>query len=343
MTRATIPAVFSFMALLGAVEYAVAQTPINVGIANSATDVGVFIADKRGYFKREGLDVTLSPFNAGAQMIAPFASGDLDVGAAGPAAALYNASARGIDIRIVADKGSTPPGRPISYLLVRKDHVDSGRYKTLADLKGMKIANSAQGASANTVLTKLLKKAGLSFDDVERVYLGFPQQALALQNGAVDAAVPVEPAASAAVKSGAVVRVAGDDTIYPNHQIATIFYSGQFIAKKPDAARTFMRAYLQGVRDYNDGIVDGKLVGEKGEAIIDILTQYSTIKEAAIYRSISAANIDPDGKVNVDSLTEDLSIFASEGLIEGKVDMAKVVDMSFVDAAVKAMGSYARK
>ncbi len=335
-------AVAAFAAGLAFAGPARAQTPLNVGIANSATDVGVFVADKRGYFKREGLDVTLSAFNAGAQMIAPFASGDLDIGAAGPAAALYNAAARGIDIRIVADKGSTPPGRPISFLLVRKDHVDSGRYKTFADLKGMKIANSAQGASANTVLTKLLKKAGLSVDDVERVYLGFPQQALALQNGAVDAAIPVEPAASAAVNSGAAIRVAGDDTIYPGHQIATIFYSGQFIKNKPDAARKFMRAYLQGVRDYNDGIVEGKLSGPKGEAIIEILTQYSVIKDAAIYRAISAANIDPDGKVNIDSLSEDLAIFASEGLIEGKVDMTRVVDMSFADAAVKEMGAYRR-
>ena len=317
-----------------------AQTAVTVGIANSATDVGVFVADKRGYFRSEGLDVTLTPFDAGARMIAPFASGELDVGAAGPSAALYNAVARGIDIRVVADKGSTPAGRPISYLLVRKDHVDSGRYKTLADLKGMKIANSAPGASANTVLAKLLQKAGLSVADVERVYLGFPQQALALQNKAVDAALPVEPAASAAVRDGSAARIAGDDTIYPDHQIATIFYSGQFIAKKPEAARKFMRAYLRGVRDYNDGIVDGHLRGDKGEAIIAILAEYSTIKDPAIHRAISAANIDLDGKVNVASLAEDLSIFASEGLIEGKVDLARAVDMTFVNAAVKELGPY---
>src|SRR5438046_3003402 len=75
-----------------------APIKINVGIANSATDVGLFVADKKGYFKREGLEVNFIAFDSGARMIAPFASGDLDVGGGGPSAGLYNAVARGIDI-----------------------------------------------------------------------------------------------------------------------------------------------------------------------------------------------------------------------------------------------------
>ena len=313
---------------------------INVGIANSATDVGLFVADKKGYFKREGLDVNFIAFDSGARMIAPFASGDLDVGGGGPSAGLYNAVARGIDIRIVADKGSTPPGRPINFLLVRKDLVESGRYKTLADLKGMKIAGAAPGGSATTTLDKLLEKANLRIADVERVYLGFPQQAVALLNKAVDAALPTEPSASEAVKNGSAVRIIGDDEIYPGHQLTTIFYTGQFITKKPDAAQRFMRAYISAVREYNDALVNGKLVGPKGEEMIAILTEYSAIKDPQIYRAIASANIDPDGKVDIPSLKADIAIFAKEGLIEGKVDMDKVIDTSFAENVVKELGPY---
>ena len=318
------------------------QAPIriNVGIANSGTDVGLFVADKKGYFKREGLDVNFIAFDSGARMIAPFASGDLDVGGGGPSAGLYNAVARGIDIRIVADKGSTPPGRPINFLLVRKDHVESGRFKTLADLKGMKVAGAAPGGAATTTLDKLLEKANLRIADVERIYLGFPQQAVALLNKAVDAALPTEPSASEAVKNGSAVRIIGDDEIYPGHQLTTIFYTGQFITKKPEAAHRFMRAYISALRDYNDAIENGRLVGAKGEEMIAILTEYSAIKDPQIYRSIAAANIDPDGKVDVPSLKGDIAIFAKEGLIEGKVDMDKVIDSSFAQAVVKELGPY---
>ncbi len=317
--------------------------PLNVGVSFSASDAGLFVAEAKGHFKREGLDVNFIAFDSGARMIAPFASGDLDIGGAGPSAALYNAAARNIDIRIVADKGSTPKGRPITYLLVRRDHVESGRYKGFADLKGMKIANSAPGASANTVLAKLLRRAGLGVDDTERVYMGFPQQAVALQNKAVDAALPLEPSASAAVNSGAAARVAGDDEIYPGHQIATIFYTGAFIRDKPEAARKFMRAYIAGVRDYSDALVDGRLAGDKGEEIVAMLARYTQIKDPAVHRAVSPVHVDPDGKLGVESLREDLSIFAAEGLIEGKVNMDKVIDSSFAEAVVKELGPYKQK
>ncbi|WP_281032743.1 hypothetical protein [Phyllobacterium bourgognense] len=39
--------------------------------------------------------------------------------------------ARGIGIKVVADKGSTPPGYGYQPLLVRKDPVESGKYKSL--------------------------------------------------------------------------------------------------------------------------------------------------------------------------------------------------------------------
>ena len=336
-------AAMALMGLAAIVTSASAQSVrVNVGIANSATDAALFVADKKGHFKAEGLEVNFIAFDSGARMIAPFASGDLDVGAGGPSAGLYNAVARGIDIRIVADKSSTPPGRPINFLLVRRDHVESGRYKTLADLKGMKVAGAAPGGAATTTLDKLLEKAGLRIADVERVYLGFPQQAIALENKAVDAALPTEPAASEAVKRGSAVRIIGDDEIYPGHQLAAIFYAGQFITKKPEAAKRFMRAYIRGARDYADAIVDGKLSGPKGEEMIAILTASSQIKDPEIYRAITAANIDPDGKLGIESLKEDLAIFTKEGLIEGKVDINKVIDTSFAQAAVKELGPYKR-
>ena len=336
-------AALALMGLAATLAPAAADTVrVNVGIANSATDAALFVADRKGHFKAEGIDVNFIAFDSGARMIAPFASGDLDVGAGGPSAGLYNAVARGIDIRIVADKSSTPPGRPINFLLVRKDHVESGRYKTLADLKGMKVAGAAPGGAATTTLDKLLEMAGLRIADVERVYLGFPQQAIALENKAVDAALPTEPAASEAVKRGSAVRIIGDDEIYPNHQLAAIFYAGQFIKNKPEAAKRFMRAYIKGARDYADAIVNGKLTGPKGEEMIAILTAMSQIKDPEIYRSIAAANIDPDGKLGVESLKADLAIFAKEGLIEGKVDIDKVIDTSFAEAVVKELGPYKR-
>ena len=319
-----------------------AQQPVRIkaGISNSVTDVGFFIADRKGYFRREGLEVELIPFDSGARMIAPFASGDLDVGAGGPSTAFYNAVARGIDVRIVADKGSTPKGRPISYLAVRRDHVVSGRYKGLADLRGMTIATAAPGGVMGPVLDRALILGGLRAADVERVYMGFPQQAVALRNKAIDAAFPTEPFVTETEKLGFITRFQGDDELYPSHQIAAVIFSGQFITGKGDAARRFIRAYLAGVRDYSDAIEDGRLHGAKGEEIVSILTQYTLVKDPAVHRAVRAVYINPDGHLNIDSLRDDLESFSRDGAVEGRVELAKAVDLSFVEAALRQLGPW---
>ena len=338
MIGRAISASLGALMMLTASATAADLVDVSIGVTNSATDVGFFIAQERGYFRTEGINAKFVTFDSAAKMIAPFASGDLQVGAGGTSAGLYNAVARGIDVRMVADKNSTPPGRASQKLLIRKDLVDSGRYKTLADIKGMKIATSAPGSAATGTLKKILDKAGLKWGDVQEAYMSFSQQVIALQNKAVDLALPAEPQANDAIRGGA-VRLLGDDEIYPNHQISAVIYSGQF-AKKTDTATRFLRAYLRGVRDFNDAVVDGKFAGPKGDDVVRILTEYSLIKDPAVHRSFIQSAINPDGALDEASLKEDLEIFRAVGLIEGKVSVEQAMDLSFLKAAVASLGPY---
>ena len=138
-TRRAVLAGSAAMAAAGMPAPALAQSEtVSLGIVNSVTDVGFMVADKRGYFREEGLAVKFIEFDSAARMIAPMASGELNVASGGVSAGLYNAVARGLGIKIVAGKNQTPPGRSSQKLLMRRDFIDSGRYKTLADLKGMK-------------------------------------------------------------------------------------------------------------------------------------------------------------------------------------------------------------
>src|ERR1700716_549601 len=82
--------------------FAADPIPVRVAIVNASSDVGFFIADKKGYFRQEGLDVSFVPFDSGAKMVAPLGNGQLEVGGGSGSAGLYNAIARGIDIKIVA-------------------------------------------------------------------------------------------------------------------------------------------------------------------------------------------------------------------------------------------------
>src|SRR5437764_15310016 len=68
--------------------------PIRVGTTNSSSDAPLFIAEKKGYFKQEGLQVEFTSFDSAARMIAPLGAGQLEVGAGSPAAGFFNAAAR---------------------------------------------------------------------------------------------------------------------------------------------------------------------------------------------------------------------------------------------------------
>ncbi len=320
-----------------------AQTNVSVGITNVVADVGHFVAHKRGYFAAEGLDVNFVPFDAAARMIAPMASGELDVGGGGIAAGLFNAVARGVGLKIVADKSTSAPGLGTGALMVRRELVDNGRYKSVKDMKGWKLAIPASGTGTSTSLENLFNAAGFALRDMDVVYLSFPQMVTALENKAVDAAFLTEPGVTAAETRGVARRVASDDEMFPDHQIAVTLNSEKFLKTNRAAAVRFMRAFLRGTRDYTDAVKDGKLVGPGAEEIIAILTQYSLIKDAAVYRNIRVNYCDPDGKLNIESLEKDLAYFRSRNLIEGKVAVSDAIDISIAVEAVRGIGPYARK
>lgn len=348
--RTRTPALLLFGAMLATApglvpSPACAQTTtVRVGIVNAVSDAGFFIAEKRGYFRQEGLEVTFTSFNSAARMIAPLGGGHLDVGGGTVSAGLYNAVARGIKLRIVADKGSIAPGYAYSALLVRKDHVDSGRYKTYADLKGMKVAIGAQGTGTASALNEALKKGGHRFKDVEILDLGYPQHLVAYTNKAIDASITNEPTVTLAVRAGVAVRIAGNDQVYPYQQTAVVLYSEEFATKRPAEALKFMRAYLKGVRDYNDALRDGRISGPAADAIISLLMEYTDLKDPEVYRQLSPNACNPDGGVNVESLKKDLEFFRELQLIErGGIAVENVVDQSFAQKAVQELGPYRKR
>jgi NitT/TauT family transport system substrate-binding protein len=314
---------------------------VTVGITNSTTDVPILLAAKLGYFKEVGIDAKLLPFDAAAKMMAPAGSGQLDVAAGAPSAALYNALAAKVNVKIVADKGSSAPGYGFQPILVRKALITSGEYKSPKDLKGMRLAEGAQGTAAAVFVAKFLKLGGLQYNDVKHVYLGFPLMIAALDNGAIDAAALPEPNATIAERAGYAVRVMGNDQIYPNQQLTVLMYGGPFIANRHDVAQRFMLAYLKGVRFYNDALVNGHLRGRTADDVVAVLTEVTGNKDPSIFRAMTASANDPNGHVNIASLKEDFAFLRDQGLLtDPNVSVDDAVDTSFAEAAVKTMGLY---
>ncbi len=313
---------------------------VTVGLPAVVTDAPFFIALANGYFKDQGLTVQFEDFASAAQMIAPLGSGEIDVGAGAPSVGLYNAAARGLGIKIVADKGHIAPGYGWQAVMVRKALVDSGKVKSLADLKGLRVATTAIGATETSILDVALRSAGLTLNDVHQVYLAFPEQGAAIANGAIDASLTSEPTMTFMLRANSAVRLAGVDAFYPGHQTSVVLYSGKFIKDHPDTARKFMVAYLRAARFYNDALAHGKFAGPNADRVIAILTQNAKIKDPALYRALVPSACDPNGTLDMASLRKDFEFFQQQKMIKADLTVDQVVDQSFARAAAAQLGPY---
>ena len=99
-----------------------------------------YVAEARGLFKKYGLDVKLDSVKSGTEAIAFLDKGSIDVGGISIVASLWSAWNRGLDIRVIAPGALDPTKDGPTKLIVRKDLIESGAVKNVADLKGRRIA-----------------------------------------------------------------------------------------------------------------------------------------------------------------------------------------------------------
>ena len=120
-------------------------------------------------------------------------------------------------------------------LLVRKD----SPYKTIADLKGKKIA-ATKGTDPYLFTLRALQQAGLKKDDVELVHLQHPDGRTALEKGDVDAWAGLDPHMAASEVQ------AGSRLLYRNkdfNSYGVLSVTEKFAKEHPQTIETVLSAY----------------------------------------------------------------------------------------------------
>ena len=301
-------------------------------------NAGILIAQEKGWFEEQGIDLQVIPFGNAPDIAAPLAAGQLDAGLLGINSGLFNAFARGVKVKFAADEGSSGPGR-FDYvsILVRKELVDSGAVKTPADLKGRKIGIVAKGTPSDYGLQNVLKEGGLTLGDVDLTIIPFPNQGPALAAGQIDAAFAIDPWRTQAIDSGTAVVFRRGEQFVPGAQLAALALSDNF-AKDTDAATRFMIAYVKSLRRYNDAYVKNDPVAR--EEVKNIYLKNVPGIPADIYDRMAFPSINADGRLNLASLEDQQKFYLSIGTQEKAVDLGELVDSSFIDGAVKVLGPY---
>jgi len=322
---------------------AMAADRVKVGIINTIGDINVFIADEKGYFAKENISAEILSFDASARMMAPLGSGEIDIGGGSTSVGLFNAIDRGIGLRVVADKGRTADGYVYQSLMIRKELVESGKFRGLGDLKGLRIAVGAPGVGPLSILNEAAIRGGIRYGDIDKVFLAFAQQIAGMRNGALDGAIVNEPFKTILVSEAIAVEFMPTQAIFPDYQVSMLQYGDKFVKERPDVAKRFMRAFLRAARDYNDAIENGRWrIDGKADEVIAIFSKRANQPQDLIRRITPQAS-DPDGKLAIESIAKDLSFFQEQGDVTNKkLTVRDVVDMSFAEAASRELGPYVR-
>ncbi len=296
-----------------------------------------FIALDQGYFAEQGMDLELIRFDSAVNMVAPLGAGQLDVASGAIGAGLWNAVARGVDVKVVADGGHTETGYPQQELIVRKQLVDSGKVKSVADLRGMKVGMSVRGSSVEYAIVKMLQKGGLTMKDIEPIEMPPTEFAIAMINGKVDAAAAIQPSITQLLTEGIGAHLLYDYDAANDNQSLALLYGPQFAAS--DLAVPFMTAYLKGVRVYDDAFQ--KKLPEARDKAFNAVIKYGAVKDRSVYEKYTSFFlIDPDGKLRLQSLNDQQEFFLSTGTQTTKLDFSKVVDTRFAEQAAAKLGPY---
>jgi NitT/TauT family transport system substrate-binding protein len=319
-----------------------AAAPLNpavkIKIAGSGLvgEAAIFAAADKGYFREEGLDVELLSNTQSADMIPQLIGGQLQLASNGVDAALFNAGARDIPIKVIGYNSMLAPTSTSAGFVVRKDLIDSGRYKEPKDFKGMSFAmNNAPGGQGDVYLEKLGAKGGWGLNDISQTVIPFPQMPVAFANKAVDAAYEVEPFVSVMETQGTAKNVVPVGQVYPGLP-AQVFTIGPAFAKdQPEAARRAMVAYIRGQRDVWHAFVKKDVPPDD---MFKVLMGHAPVKDPQLLTRMATFSVDPNGDMDLKDLQFEADSFLKWGTLRQKVDVSQMIDASYAKAAVERLG-----
>lgn len=323
-------------AVLGARPGSAAPATVRFASVGGATDAPLYLAEALGFFQEANLKVERQRMSSAPNLITALATGQIEVAGISITPGLFTAVQQNIRLKVVGDKQSLRPGFSATRLIIRSDLAKSTEAENMAALRGKSVAVSARASSVYMLLEDLLKKHSMTLNDIKPVELSYPNMLPALTSKAIDAAIHLEPFLSQTLRGGIAKEVADLTEFVPKEggTIVPLVYSEKFAENKA-VATDFMKAYVRGVRIYNDALIKNK----DKDKVIEIVAKGANV-DVAIIRDGFPAGLDPNQHVSIEFLSRLQQFFIAQGFMRASVDVSQYADLSFAQAAVKALGEY---
>jgi NitT/TauT family transport system substrate-binding protein len=218
------------------------KTSLIVGSLPVVDTAGLFLAQKEGYFKDAGLNVTIKPIPASQQAIPEMLHGQVDIVAGANYVPFVQAEAGHVGhFKILVD------GQACSADTFQILALPGSRVTSPATLAGKTIAVDALNNIQTLLTNTALQTSGISPASVHYRVIPFPLMAAELNAHKVDAISVVEPYITAAeLKYGAQPVMSTCTGPTSNFPMSGYFSTRAWAQKYPNTARAFQSALNQG-------------------------------------------------------------------------------------------------
>ena len=274
------------------------QLTIAVGGKNLLYYLPLTIAETLGYFKAEGLDVTIVDFAGGSKALQAVVGGSADV-VSGAFEHTLLMQAKGIRLRAFVLQGRAP------QVVLGINPKTMPNYRSVADLRGKKIGVTAPGSSTNILANFVLAKAGVKPSEVSIIGVGAgPGAVAAMRAGQVDAISNLDPVITLLQRSGdlkivsdtRIVSVA--DAAFGGPMPAGCLYAPQaFIDKDPHTVQALANAIVRadrwiqqaGPADIVKAVPESYLLGDRAVYIDSFLASKGALSADGMIPEAGAA------------------------------------------------------
>lgn len=242
-TRTVIGALFG-SAVACSLPLATASATDTINFGTQPATMPIYIAREMGLLdkieKKHDVKIEFKVFSYGAPENQALAAGELQIASAGMGPAIVAAArlpAKLLAISILEQTAIIIP-------------VDSG-IKSVAELKGKKIAFPGKGSQQYPLLVKALSDAGLSLDDVQLFKTKGSDVPTLLANKSVDAGITWDPHVSNALAAGTSKVLLKAEKILPikaGHYIGNGVYAREdFIAARPELVQDLIGSIVEAI------------------------------------------------------------------------------------------------
>lgn len=325
----------TLLALLLLGSAAQAAEPIRLGLLHTLSPAPFYIAQERGYFRDEGIDLAFRFFEAAQPIAAAAVSGDIDVGVTALTGGFFNLAEKGT-LKVIGGALHEQKGYQGSAILASNKAFEEG-LTSPEKLAGHTFAITQYGSSFHYMVGRIAEAKGF---DIKSVTLRPVQQisnmVAAVTTNQVDATIAIASMAKPLQAAGQAHILAWAGDIVP-YQITAVFTTPATIAGKPDLLKRFAAAYQHGVADYREAFLrldpaGQPIVDAKTEAAIPLLTKYVFTGDPNARQKIldGVGYYDAGGALDVADVLDQVRWFKAQGLVKGDSDPAAMLDTRFL-------------